>query len=481
MVHIVDQMESSRTGMSYVPKPLDLSSLVDNEQASMTTGEQPSKMKMTAEEEQADFIKHNYVARTLLNEPELPPISWSNWYKEVNWPQATLLCLEPLVALYGLFTTTLMWQTVVFAVIWYFLTGFGITAGYHRLFAHRAYEATMTLRYILLTLGAGSVQGSAQWWARGHRAHHRYTDTDLDPYSAHKGMLYSHIGWLIFKPRRRPGVADVNDLTRDPTVQWQHRHYVSLAFVMAFIVPTLLCGLGWGDYRGGYFIAGVLRLVLLHHSTFCVNSLAHYLGDAPFDDRHTPRDHYITALVTLGEGYHNFHHEFPSDYRNALKWFQYDPTKHLISFCKFVGLASNLKEFPQNEILKGRYTMTQKSLDQLGQSITWPKGSTDLPIVSFEDYQQLAKEDNGRALVLIAGFIHDVSNFIDSHPGGRALLKGQVGKDATVAFYGGVHDHNTAAHNILAMMRVAVCKYGGEVEHIKKRLGHVQTPTPIFA
>jgi len=84
-------------------------------------------------------------------------------------------------------------------------------------------------------------------------------------------------------------------------------------------------------------------------------------------------------------------------------------------------------------------------------------------------------------LVLIAGFIHDVNNFIDSHPGGQALLKRFIGKDATVAFYGGVHDHNTAAHNMLAMMRVGVCKYGGEVEHIKKRLGHVQTPTPIFA
>jgi stearoyl-CoA desaturase (delta-9 desaturase) len=479
MVYIVDKLKESDTCMPYVPKPLDLSTPIV-EQTTATDNQSPSTT-MTADQEEEDFIKNNYVARTLLNESELPPVTWSNWYKQVNWPQATLLCLEPFIALYGLFTTSFVWQTALFTFLWYFLTGLGITAGYHRLFAHRAYEAKPLLKYILLTLGAGSVQGSAQWWARGHRAHHRYTDTDLDPYSAHKGIFYAHIGWLLIKPRRKPGVADITDLSRDPAIQWQHRNYLTVAFLMSFVIPTLICGLGWGDYRGGYFFAGVLRLVFVHHSTFCVNSLAHYLGDAPFDDRHTPRDHYITALVTLGEGYHNFHHEFPSDYRNALKWFQYDPTKLLISFFKTIGLAYNLKEFPPNEIEKGRYTMARKELDKVGQKITWPRGNSDLPIISFEEYQEVAKQDDGRALVLIAGFIHDVSNFIDSHPGGRTLIKNQVGKDATVAFYGGVHDHNTAAHNMLAMMRVAVCKYGGEVEHIKKRLGHVQTPTPIFA
>ncbi|CAF2801816.1 unnamed protein product [Rotaria sp. Silwood2] len=480
MVYVMDELNKSGTPLSYVPKPLDLP-ILTNEQNVSSNNQSSSKINEEQEEEEEDFIKNNYVARTLLNETSLPPIIWSNWYKEVNWPQATLLCLEPFIALYGLFTTSFVWQTAVFTLLWYFLTGFGITAGYHRLFAHRAYEATLPLRYILLTLGAGAVQGSAQWWSRGHRAHHRYTDTDLDPYNAHKGMFYSHIGWLLFKPRRKPGVADITDLTHDSSVQWQHRNYVSLAFLMSFVLPTIICGLGWGDYRGGYFFAGVLRLVFVHHSTFCVNSLAHYLGNAPFDDRHTPRDHFITALITLGEGYHNFHHEFPSDYRNALKWFQYDPTKLLIKFLKKIGLASNLKEFPHNEIQKGRYSMACKALDKFGRTISWPKQNSDLPIITFEEYQKLSKRDDGRALILIAGFIHDVSHFIDSHPGGRAIVKSYIGKDATVSFYGGIHDHNTAAHNILAMMRVAVCKYGGEVEHIKRRLGHAQTPTPIFA
>jgi stearoyl-CoA desaturase (delta-9 desaturase) len=246
---------------------------------------------------------------------------------------------------------------------------------------------------------------------------------------------------------------------------------------MAFIVPILVCGLEWNDYRGGYFYASVLRLLVVHHATFCVNSLAHYVGDKPFDDRHTPRDHFITALITLGEGYHNFHHEFPSDYRNGLEWYQFDPTKWVIWILNELGLASNLKKFPKNEIRKARYTMMHKPLNKYEETIVWPKESTMLPTISFEEYQELVNKDPDRKLVLIAGLFHDVANFIDVHPGGMTLLNSQVGKDATVPFYGGVYNHSTAAHNTLAMMRVAVCKHGGEVEHLKKRLGHIHTPT----
>jgi stearoyl-CoA desaturase (delta-9 desaturase) len=128
---------------------------------------------------------------------------------------------------------------------------------------------------------------------------------------------------------------------------------------MGFGVPTMVPGLLWGDWRGGFFFAGAARLTFVHHvsepflrvlhlliilkSTFCVNSLAHWLGDTPFDDKHTPRDHIITALMTIGEGYHNFHHQFPMDFRNAIRWYQYDPTKWFIRVMQWAGLASHLK------------------------------------------------------------------------------------------------------------------------------------------
>jgi stearoyl-CoA desaturase (delta-9 desaturase) len=162
------------------------------------------------------------------------------------------------------------------------------------------------------------------------------------------------------KPRTRPGMADVSDLKKSDIVQWQHKYFVPCLLIMGFVLPAIIPWLLWGDLQGGIVYAAILRLVFVHHvrigslflshnilnlpqSTFCVNSLAHWLGEAPFDDKHTPRDHLITALVTIGEGYHNFHHQFPMDYRNAIKWYQYDPTKWFIWGCKQIGLASHLK------------------------------------------------------------------------------------------------------------------------------------------
>lgn len=350
------------------------------------------------------------------------------------------------------------------SVIWYFMTGLGITAGYHRLYAHRSYNASPALQYILLCWGAGAVQGSVKWWSRGHRAHHRYTDTKLDPYSAHEGFFWSHIGWMLVKPRGKIGVADISDLSKNPCVRWQHNNYLTLLVSMSLGVPTLVAGLGWGDWMGGLFYAGAARLVFVHHSTFCVNSLAHWLGETPFDNKHTPKDHFITALVTVGEGYHNFHHQFPMDFRNAIKWYQYDPTKWFIWTMYKVGLASHLKKFPDNEIRKGQYTMKLQQLAEFGEEIEWPKHSNDLPVISWEDFQT---ESKTRALVAIHGFIHDVSSFIDDHPGGANLVKRTIGTDATVAFFGGVYDHSNAAHNLLAMMRVGVLDGGMEVESLK--------------
>lgn len=109
------------------------------------------------------------------------------------------------------------------------------------------------------------------------------------------------------------------------------------------------------------------------------------LGHAPFDDKHTPRDHLFTALVTMGEGYHNFHHQFPMDYRNAFRWYQYDPTKWFIAACGALGLASNLRTFPSNEVHKGMFTMRAKELRATQESLTWPTPVEKLPVVTWEN------------------------------------------------------------------------------------------------
>lgn len=210
-------------------------------------------------------IPEDYVQHTLKTTKPLPPVTWSTLLENINWISLLALTLSPAVAIYGMFTTELCWKTGIFSVFWYFVTGLGITAGYHRLWAHRSYNASLPLQYALAFMGAGAVQGSIKWWSRGHRAHHRYTDTDLDPYGAHHGLLWSHIGWMVIHPRRKPGVADCSDLNNNPLVRWQHKYYLWLLFSMAVIVPTAIPGIFWGDWRGGYFYAAAARLVFVHH------------------------------------------------------------------------------------------------------------------------------------------------------------------------------------------------------------------------
>lgn len=395
------------------------------------------------------------------------PITRYNWYKHVNWLNVTLIVGIPLFGLVRAAYTPLLLKTAIWACLYYFATGLGITAGYHRLWAHTSYKASLPLKVFLAAVGGGAVEGSIRWWARDHRAHHRYTDTEKDPYSVRKGLLYSHFGWMLMKQNpKRIGRTDISDLNDDVVVRWQHKNYLAVVLFMGLVFPMLVSGLGWGDWMGGFVYAGILRIFFVQQATFCVNSLAHWLGDQPFDDRNSPRDHVITALVTLGEGYHNFHHEFPSDYRNAIEWHQYDPTKWSIWVWKQLGLASDLKQFRNNEIEKGRVQQAQKKLDRQRATLDWGVPLDSLPVMEWDDYTDQCK--NGRTLIAVAGVVHDVTEFIHEHPGGRAMINSGIGKDATSMFNGGVYQHSNAAHNLLSTMRVGVIRGGMEVEIWKR-------------
>ncbi|KAF1808167.1 hypothetical protein P152DRAFT_406003 [Eremomyces bilateralis CBS 781.70] len=390
-----------------------------------------------------------------------------NWYQHINWLNITFIMAVPLLGFIKAYSTPLYTKTAVFAVIYYFITGLGITAGYHRLWAHTSYSASVPLRIFLALAGAGAVEGSIRWWSRDHRAHHRYTDTIKDPYSVRKGLLYSHLGWMIMKQNpKRIGRVDIADLNEDRIVAFQHRHFLKAVIIMGLAFPTLVCGLAWNDWMGGFIYAGLIRIFIVQQATFCVNSLAHWLGDQPFDDRNSPRDHVITAVVTLGEGYHNFHHEFPSDYRNAIQWWQYDPTKWFIWTMKKLGLASDLKTFSANAIEMGRVQQLQKKLDQRRVKLDWGVPIDKLPVMEWDDY--ITQSENGRALISIAGVVHDISDFAAHHPGGKAMIRSGIAKDATAAFNGGVYRHSNAAHNLLATMRIGVIRGGMEVEIWKR-------------
>jgi len=285
-----------------------------------------------------------------------PPIDWRN----VLFLGATSLAALVGVPLYFVLCGPSLAAFAVFLVFG-ISTGMAITGGYHRLFSHVAYEAHWSVRLFYLVFGAAAFENSVLKWVADHRRHHKRVDTDLDPYNIRQGFFYAHILWALRKddPTIRP--VSVADLARDPLIRWQHRFYLWIA-VAAGVVAPWLSGLALGDGWGGFLVGGFARIFVIHHATFSVNSVAHFLGSQPYSDRDTSRDSFITALITLGEGYHNFHHAFPSDYRNGTRAHHFDPTKWAIGTLAYLGLARKLKRTPLPRILRARVQMHELAL-----------------------------------------------------------------------------------------------------------------------
>ncbi|MGF1701832.1 fatty acid desaturase [Photobacterium makurazakiensis] len=256
------------------------------------------------------------------------------------------------------------WVQVLMLIAAFSFCGLSITAGYHRLWSHKAYEANAVMRFIFAIGGAFALQNSILHWSSDHRVHHRHVDNnDKDPYSAKKGFFYSHIGWMLreYQASRYTDYSNCRDLQKDKIVMWQHKYYAPLAVITNFGIP-LVFGLVHGDVWGALLLVGVVRLVLSHHTTFFINSLAHIWGSQPYTDKNTARDNGVLAFLTFGEGYHNYHHIFENDYRNGIRWWQFDPTKWLIKASEVCGFAKNLRTCPEDRIEKAKATMVLKRL-----------------------------------------------------------------------------------------------------------------------
>jgi len=282
-----------------------------------------------------------------------------NWPAVIMFVVTTVPCVTVL-PWYGLKYGFDAFEWIAFVLLWG-ANGMAITAGYHRLWAHRSYEASKPLQILLMLFGAMALQNSILMWASGHRVHHRHVDdVDNDPYSAKRGLWFSHIGWML---KNYPaGVVDTRnarDLESNPIVRFQHDHYLPIALAMNFGLPLLL-GFWHGDLWGMLLLPGFLRIVVSHHCTFFINSLAHYWGRRPYTTENTARDNDLLAFFTYGEGYHNYHHLFQWDYRNGIRWWQYDPTKWLIATASFFGFARSLKRVPEAQI---RQALVERQLE----------------------------------------------------------------------------------------------------------------------
>jgi len=239
-------------------------------------------------------------------------------------------------------------------------TAMSITLGYHRLFSHLSFKAKWPVKLFTLVFGACAFENSCLDWSSDHRKHHKHVDHDEDPYDISKGFFWAHMGWLMFKLRPDKTNDNVNDLLKDRLVMWQHKYVQWIALLVGLVGPAILGGAYnhfftelpvWQGALGGFLIAGVLRVVVVQHSTFFINSLCHTIGQRPYSTKHSARDSIIMAFATFGEGYHNYHHEFQHDYRNGVKPWQWDPTKWTIWTLSKLGLASNLRRVPDSKIL----------------------------------------------------------------------------------------------------------------------------------
>lgn len=291
-------------------------------------------------------------------------------FHRVNWVNTSFLAvitfLGVIAAPIFLFKYDLNWVMWSMFAFYMIATGLSITLGYHRLFSHLSFKAKWPVRLFTLVFGACAFENSVLHWASDHRRHHKHTDHDEDPYDITKGFFWAHIGWILFKLDAEQPMDNVKDLRRDALVRFQDRFYVTIAFVVGLIFPAVVGYLTMGGMVGamaGFLVVGALRVVLVQQSTFFINSLCHCIGSQPYSTRCSARDSWIMALVTYGEGYHNYHHEFQHDYRNGVKAWNFDPTKWAIIALNKMGLVSDLRRVPTSKIVAAEMREAQRKAE----------------------------------------------------------------------------------------------------------------------
>jgi len=319
-----------------------------------------------------------------------PPINWTNMLLCTLTPAAAVT----LVPLYGYFYGYDLFEWVVFVLMMGFC-GISITAGYHRLWSHKAYKAHPALRVIFAIGGAMALQNDIFHWVSDHRRHHQHVDdNDRDPYSAGRGFWFSHMGWILrdYESGRRD-FSNIKDLQRDPIAAWQHRHYLTLVLLTNIGLPALI-GYLHGDVVASLLLAGLLRLVLSQHVTWLINSIAHMWGHQTYSDKSSARDNPVLAFFTYGEGYHNYHHTFQWDYRNGVRWWHFDPTKWLIRTCSLLGLAHDLKRCSPAQIEKARLEMQYRSAAEQCHMLELPENWRARLEAEYEQFCRLLQQWN---------------------------------------------------------------------------------------
>jgi stearoyl-CoA desaturase (delta-9 desaturase) len=256
------------------------------------------------------------------------------------------------VAAWQVWGDALHWSDVFLFLGMYFFTGIGITVGFHRHLTHRSFKTYGWLHGLLAILGSAAIEGAVISWVADHRKHHRFSDRAGDPHSPHvdhghgwggavRGLLHAHVGWLFLHTDRGKRTRYAPDLLADPVVSWVDRTF--LVWALAGLAAAF--GLGWlfgGSLRDGVtglLWGGAVRMLVLHHVTYSINSLCHFFGRRRFDTGDESRNLAWLAPLSLGEAWHNNHHAFPTSAEHGLHRWELDPSALVIRGLERVGLV----------------------------------------------------------------------------------------------------------------------------------------------
>lgn len=255
-----------------------------------------------------------------------------------DWTFIVVLVAIHIGALFAFVPSNFSWSVVGFAVFFHWVTGgLGITLGWHRMLTHRSFKTPKWLEYFLVFCGSLACEGGVIWWVGLHRNHHMNSDTELDQHNSRNGFWWSHMGWMIHEI---PAEAEIEKLTKDINTDPFYRFLDDYFFPMQIVFGVLLYFVGgWPLVVWGIFV----RLVLVYHCTWFVNSATHKFGYKTYESDDQSTNCWWVALLTYGEGWHNNHHAFPQSARHGLQWWEIDTTWMMVSLLKTLGLADKVR------------------------------------------------------------------------------------------------------------------------------------------
>jgi len=288
-------------------------------------------------------------------------------HDDIMYPSAVPFVLVHLACI-AAFWTGVTYRALAIGLALYWLRIFGIGAGYHRYFSHRAYRTSRTFQFVLACLSQSTAQKSVLWWASKHRHHHLNSDTEADIHSPrHRGFIYSHFGWIFARSNDATDLVKIADFARYPELMWLHKHELVPPFVLALLCYAIG---GWSSLVVGFFWS----TVLVYHATFCINSLAHVRGRRRYVTADDSRNNWLLAVITMGEGWHNNHHAYQSSVRQGFRWWEIDPTFYILKVLSLFGLVWDLKT-PPLEVRRNRHRLGSRVIERAAAQLA---GSFDL-------------------------------------------------------------------------------------------------------